>query len=69
MKFAAYIPELVMCQIEAIYIYNTNLSFRTYAYKLSTAVRIFSHIKVRVLVRIYITLVAQVYIRPGKFDS
>ena len=45
-KFAAYVPELVMCQIEAVYIYNANMAFRQYAFKLSSAVRIFSHIKV-----------------------
>ena len=45
-KFAAYIPELVMSQIEAVYIYNANLAFRNYAHKLSSAIRIFSHIKV-----------------------
>ena len=45
-KFAAYVPELFMCQIEAVYIYNVNMAFRQYAFKLSSAVRIFSHIKV-----------------------
>ena len=49
MKFAAYVPELVMSQIEAVYIYNANLTFRNYAYKLSSAIRIFSHIKVQIL--------------------
>jgi neurofibromin 1 len=44
-KFAAYIPELVMSRIEAVYVYNTNLAFRNYAHKLSSAIRIFSHIK------------------------
>lgn len=46
MKFAAYVPELVMSQIEAVYLYNANLAFRHYANKLSAAIRIFSHIKV-----------------------
>ena len=46
MKFAAYVPELVMSQIELIYFFNTNLAFRQYASKLATAIRIFSHIKV-----------------------
>lgn len=49
-KFAAYVPELVMSQIEAVYLYNANLAFRQYAYKLSAAIRIFSHIKVHVYV-------------------
>lgn len=48
-KFAAYIPELVMNQIETLYIYNANLAFRQYAYKLSSAIRIFSHIKVYII--------------------
>ena len=50
MKFAAYVPELVMSQIELIYFFNTNLAFRQYASKLATAIRIFSHIKVLQLV-------------------
>ena len=46
MKFAAYVPELVMSEIEQLYFFNTNMAFRQYASKLATAVRIFSHIKV-----------------------
>ena len=45
-KFAAYVPELLMNQIEAVYLYNVNLAFRTYAQKLSSSIRIFAHIKV-----------------------
>ena len=45
-KFAAYVPELVMSEIEQLYFFNTNLAFRQYASKLATAIRIFSHIKV-----------------------
>ena len=47
MKFAAYVPELVMSEIEQLYFFNTNLAFRQYASKLATAIRIFSHIKVQ----------------------
>ena len=46
-KFAAYIPELLMNQIESVYLYNMNIAFRNYAAKLSTSIRIFAHIKVR----------------------
>lgn len=49
-KFAAYIPEIVMNQIEAIYYYNPNVAFKAYATKLSSSIRIFSHIKVRKIV-------------------
>ena len=42
----AYVPELVMSEIEQLYFFNTNLAFRHYASKLATAIRIFSHIKV-----------------------
>ena len=38
-----------MCQIECVYVYHPNLAFRSYANKLSSAVRIFSHIKVSLL--------------------
>lgn len=44
-KFAAYVPELITNQIYAVYFYNMNMAFKTYAMKLSSAVRIFSHIK------------------------
>ncbi len=46
-KFAAYVPELLMNQIETVYLYNMNMAFRNYATKLSSSIRIFAHIKVR----------------------
>ena len=45
-KFAAYVPELVMSQIGSVYFYSVNTAFKLYANKLATAIRIFSHIKV-----------------------
>ena len=45
-KFAAYVPELVMSQIDAVYFYNASVAFKQYSTKLATAIRIFSHIKV-----------------------
>ena len=59
-KFAAYVPELVMCQIEAVYIYNANMAFRHYAYKLSSAVRIFSHIKVYMRTYVHVHMIIRV---------
>jgi neurofibromin 1 len=44
-KFAAYIPELLMNQIDAVYFYNPNMSFKDYATNLSSSFGIFSHIK------------------------
>ncbi len=47
-KFAAYVPELTMCSIDAVYFYGANLVFKQSATKLASVTRIFSHIKVRV---------------------
>ena len=51
-KFAAYVPELLMSQIEVIYLYNMNMAFKNYATKLSSSIRIFAHIKVLNLVEV-----------------
>lgn len=45
-KFAAYVPELVASSIEAVYFYNPNMAFKQCAHRLSSTIRIFSHIKV-----------------------
>lgn len=45
-KFAAYVPELVASSIETVYFYNPNMAFKQCAHRLSSTIRIFSHIKV-----------------------
>ena len=45
-KFAAYVPELVASSIETVYFYNPNMAFKQCAGRLTSAIRIFSHIKV-----------------------
>ncbi len=45
-KFAAYVPELYMCQIDTLYFYNTNLAFKQCANKFANMSKVFSHIKV-----------------------
>ena len=55
-KFAAYVPELAMSQIEAVYFYSANLAFKQYATKLANSIRIFSHIKVCLSLYIIIML-------------
>jgi hypothetical protein len=49
-KFAAYVPEMHMCQIEALYFFNTNIAFKQTAYKFENMSKVFSHIKVGVVV-------------------
>ena len=48
-KFAAYVPELVASSIETVYFYNPNMAFKQCAHRLSSTIRIFSHIKVTIL--------------------
>lgn len=60
-KFAAYIPEIMMNQIEAIYFYNPNVAFKVYATKLSSSIRIFSHIKVRKIVTMIVLSEYNIY--------
>jgi len=55
-KFAAYVPELSMCSIEAVYFYGANLVFKQSAGKLASATRIFSHIKVQYLLKINVKI-------------
>ena len=45
-KFAAYVPELIMSQIEVLYFYNTNFAFKQSANKFENMSKVFSHIKV-----------------------
>lgn len=46
-KFAAYVPEMHMSQIEVLYFYNTNLAFKQSANKFENMSKVFSHIKVK----------------------
>lgn len=46
-KFAAYVPEMYMSQIEVLYFYNTNWAFKQSAAKFEHMSKVFSHIKVR----------------------
>ena len=43
-NFAVLVPELKMCQLETVYLYNCNRNFKKFANQL--AYRIFSHMKV-----------------------
>ena len=53
MKFAAYVPEMHMCQIETLYFFNTNLAFKQSANKFENMSKVFSHIKVSARVPIH----------------
>ena len=45
-KFAAYVPELYMCNIDVLYFYNANLAFKQLAVRFENMSKVFSHIKV-----------------------
>ena len=52
MKFAAYVPELLMSQIEVLYFYNTNFAFKQSANKFENMSKVFSHIKVQTVLKL-----------------